>query len=299
MAVNNIGFREDADMMIQEKGQAYRILVTGDSHMDGVVNNSESFANRLEVLLNQSSDNKSSDNESSDSSIFEVFNGGTGYYGPYNYAGFLKKFLHLQPDMFVVVLYIGNDFMDAIQTAAIRQQIHIPERPEGYTDRLQQAAAQNPGAIAQGLNQAYFFKTYPELQTAVVEIAYQQFLDIAHLCSDKGIELLVLTLPTKMDMPAGSTKPSWENTARTLGLSAEDIESNKHMGRLLLEKLSMAGVAVLDPFDVMTQSPPPLFWEADYHLNHSGHDRLAQIVFEYLDRSVLANRSPGRYDVER
>lgn len=48
LAVNNLGFREDSDTKRQKDLETYRILVTGDSHMDGVVYNSESFANRKE-----------------------------------------------------------------------------------------------------------------------------------------------------------------------------------------------------------------------------------------------------------
>jgi hypothetical protein len=37
MVVNNKGLRENEDTQIQKADQAFRILVTGDSHIDGVV----------------------------------------------------------------------------------------------------------------------------------------------------------------------------------------------------------------------------------------------------------------------
>lgn len=273
MAVNNLGFREDGDTVTKKDSQTYRILVTGDSHIDGVVNNSESFANRLEVLLNSGRQRPS----------FEVLNGGTGHYGPYNYSGFLRKFLYLKPDMFLVVLYTGNDFMDGIHTAEIGRRVRIPKRPEGYARHLQDARSQNRGAVGQALNQAYFFKTYPDLQAAAVDIAYQQLLDIARTCSSRDIELLVLTLPTKCDISGSSSDAICGSASEKLGLTSEDVGVNKRMGHRLLAKLNSAGVRTLDPFDKMQESRDPLFWEADYHLNHLGHKLFAQIVFGHLN----------------
>jgi hypothetical protein len=283
MSVNNVGFREDVDTATKKHIQTYRILVTGDSHIDGVVNNSESFANRLEMLLNSLHQRLS----------FEVLNGGTGYYGPYNYAGFLRKFLYLKPDMFVVVLYTGNDFSDGIRTAEIRHHVRIPEQPVGYTRQLHDAASQNSAAVWQALNQAYFFKTYPEFQNTAVDIAYQQLLDITRTCSSNDIELLVLTLPTKLDLPVSSREPTWESARVKLGLKLEDVGISKRMGRLLLARLNSASVRTLDPFSAMRQSRNPLYWEADYHLNHVGHSLLAEIVFDHLKSFFLSMDKPN------
>ena len=278
MAVNNVGFREDVDTATKKDSQTYRILVTGDSHIDGVVNNPESFANRLDRLLNSSHQRAS----------FEVLNGGTGYYGPYNYAGFLRKFLYLKPDMFVVVLYTGNDFIDGIRTAEIRHHVRIPERPEGYARQLKDAASQNRGAVSQALNQAYFFKTYFELQNTAVDIAYQQLLDIARICSSRDIQLLVLTLPTKCDIPVSSPETTCDSASEKLGLTSEDVGINKDMGRRLLARLDSTGVQTLDPLSAMQRSRNPLYWETDYHLNHVGHNLLAKIVFDHLKTFLLS-----------
>jgi hypothetical protein len=82
MRTNNLGFREDTDTDVKKRDDTVRILVTGDSHIDGVVDNSESFPNRLEALLNSSGLGPT----------FEVINGGTGYYGPQHYSRFIEKY---------------------------------------------------------------------------------------------------------------------------------------------------------------------------------------------------------------
>src|SRR5262245_5827859 len=67
---NNLGFNEDQPTEIRKHG--LRILVAGDSHTEGVVNNSESFCNVAERLLQQSLGRKD----------VEVLNAGVGYTCP-------------------------------------------------------------------------------------------------------------------------------------------------------------------------------------------------------------------------
>ena len=49
---NNLGFRRDSDTFTDNHDKI-RILVTGDSQIDGVINNSESCCTILENLLNK------------------------------------------------------------------------------------------------------------------------------------------------------------------------------------------------------------------------------------------------------
>ena len=51
-------------------------------------------------------------NLSSKKPTCEVINGGTGYYGPHNYSGFLQRFMFLRPNLYVVVFYTGNNFLE-------------------------------------------------------------------------------------------------------------------------------------------------------------------------------------------
>ena len=104
MKTNNLGFKENEPTLLQKPANTYRIIVTGDSHTDGVVNNNESFPNRLEVALNK------------DSSIqtYEVLNGGTGFYSFKNYSGFVEKTKTLHPDLYIITVYTGNDFVESV-----------------------------------------------------------------------------------------------------------------------------------------------------------------------------------------
>jgi len=281
MKVNNLGFREDADTLVEKDARTYRILLTGDSHMDGVVNNSESFANRLEASLNSSFATRH----------FDVINAGVGYYGPHNYAALIKELAYLKPDMYLVVLYTGNDFSDGILTAQMRGQVVIPPRPQGYYQLLHSVTMSIPGPVGQALNQVYFIRTFPLLEAEAVEIAYRELMDVAKFCGANNIELIVMTLPTKCDFPAESPDLAWIRSCKLLDLPVEEVVINRRMGESFLARLGESGVRTLDPFPTMLASGEQLYWELDYHVNHTGHNMLAQIFLDQF-RTMFQDLKP-------
>ena len=98
---NNLGFREDENTFAK-KNNEYRILVTGDSHTDGSVKENDStFINVLEEKLNNNCN----------STYFNCLNGGTAYYTFRNYYGFLKKYLYLKPDVFIIASVLFPSFV--------------------------------------------------------------------------------------------------------------------------------------------------------------------------------------------
>ncbi len=78
-STNSLGLREDAELAAARPD--LRILVTGDSHTDGVCENRESYANRLEASLLVDRPGK----------CVEVLNAGTGGFSFHNYLGVLEK----------------------------------------------------------------------------------------------------------------------------------------------------------------------------------------------------------------
>ena len=95
---NSRGFGRDSETSIAKSG--FRVLVSGDSHTEGVVSNEDSFPNLLERALNENTTQGA-----------EVLNAGVGYAGPHCYLGALRKNLDLQPDVFIATVFAGNDFL--------------------------------------------------------------------------------------------------------------------------------------------------------------------------------------------
>jgi len=96
LRTNNYGMRNDQDVVAEWDGP--RILVTGDSHIDGVCSNDESLAGVLARSL-----------EAPHRPVVEVLNAGVGGYSMYNYLGVLERYAQeLHPDVFVAVVYGGT-----------------------------------------------------------------------------------------------------------------------------------------------------------------------------------------------
>ena len=282
LRTNNLGFRRDtATDLVKEPG-IVRILITGDSHTDGVAFNSESVAARLENLLE----------DAHPGGTYEVLNGGTGHYGPQNYLGFLQRFINLDLDHFIMVIFTGNDFLDAVAGAWARGQIHIPERPATYMERLATANEIAAAAVSQGFNQLLFFRTFPDLVDPAVEITVDACERANALCSEMGIGFTVVLLPSLHDVEPERADDTFSRIAASLELDPGDA-LNRQLAGNLAHDLRSQGIAVIEPLDQMVRSNDALFWLLDHHLAVRGHAELASAIFDEREVQLSAGTSAG------
>lgn len=262
---NNLGLREDRDTSVDKKPNTVRVLVTGDSHTDGVVNNAESFPHLLEAKLNSTFGEGK----------FEVLNGGVGYYGFQNYAGFLRREIALKPDCFVVTIYLGNDFLDGIRFATRRGELRDRTRSILYRYRLWRA----PGALVnQAGNQIVYFETFPDMKTPALEIAQREIDSIQRICRDQHIALLFILLPTIIDV----NDDARAQAAKALHLNDEELSLNQSLKNSLISALRTDGLDYIDLTGEMLARPQTLFWLTDYHLSDKGHQLVAESLFKYF-----------------
>ena len=269
LQTNNLGFREDSDTSEQKAKGTVRILVTGDSHIDGVVNNNESFANQLEDRLNRGLTTPG----------YECINGGVGHFGPQNYSGFLKRFLYLKPDVFFVVIYTGNDFMDAICIEEFHRRLKTNKRPDDYVQKLTAANKIIDGNLAQAINQVYFFKTFPHLKDKALEITGKHLEMITKICKDNNIKLMVALLPTKTDIEPNTDAERIKAANEMLHLTDTDLAINRHLAISLATWLEMKEINYIDLYEYMKNRNVTLFWKKDHHLNTNGHALMADIIY--------------------
>ena len=79
VTTNSLGLRREGEIAVQQPD--LRILVAGDSHVDGVCNNSEAFPALLESALAADRPGQ----------VVEVLNAARGGQSPFNYLGTLEK----------------------------------------------------------------------------------------------------------------------------------------------------------------------------------------------------------------
>jgi lysophospholipase L1-like esterase len=277
MQTNNMGFREDIDTKIEKPPGITRILVTGDSHIDGVVYNMESFPNQLESLLNNRGKNPR----------FECINGAVGHYGPQNYSGFLKRFLHLKPDIFILVLYTGNDFINTLFIEEFNGGFQTPQRPPGYYEKMEAANKILNNSFPQSLNQILLFKTFPELVDKAMEITKTHLDIINQLCKENGIQFLVALLPTKVDIEMHMDLDRIKAANEILQFSEKDFGINRQLTESLISWLIKKKINYIDLYSPMKKKLRKLFWQKDHHLNNRGHKVIARIISHYLYRSLF------------
>ena len=269
---NNLGFKEDSDTKIEKNSNTFRVIVTGDSHIDGVVYNSESFPNQLEEMINL----KVSGNDVA----WEIINAGAGYYGPQNYFGVLKRFESLKPDLFIVTIYIGNDFLDAVRIENENNRLTVPERKDDYYYDLWAVDEKHPGFTGQLMNQVKFFKKFPEFKTTAISITQKQLTLIKEQCDKNKIGLYILLLPTKVDVEPATDEASIKDVQNMLKFSNDDLKINRELTEKLIEWLKTNNLNYVDLYDNWKEKKgtEELFWKADYHLNDKGHKSIAEIM---------------------
>ncbi|MBC8352520.1 MAG: SGNH/GDSL hydrolase family protein [Planctomycetes bacterium] len=127
---NECSFREDGETPIEKPPETIRIAVMGDSHTDGAVWNHESYANLLEVSLN----------DESTANTFDVINAGFSTFSPYQELWVYQKVVQrFDPDCLIVAFYAGNDLWDL--TASDR--VHL-QRQDGAFVHVDPASNEPP-----------------------------------------------------------------------------------------------------------------------------------------------------------
>jgi lysophospholipase L1-like esterase len=270
---NEHGFREDAPTA--EVADGPRVVVIGDSHTFGLVNNDESLANRLEARLATSLPGGA-----------EVINASTTGTGPYEHLASLGEQLDLHPDLVVVVICTGNDFSNAMAFSDFFTKRPWPRLPGDARERFEAARSKAREVMAQGLSQAFDFSCRPENADVGLVATTSVVERMADLCRERGVAFLVALLPAKEDVDSDDL-PRRRDLAETLMMSPADIALNRTLALALRDALQRRGIDVLDLLPAMKGRDQPLYWRTDYHLNVAGHAAVAQAL-EPRVRELLA-----------
>ncbi len=252
VTTNNYGFREDQDTRLEKSTNTKRLIVTGDSHTHGAVNNAESFCSLLENQLN-----------AVDTPInYEVINAAAGYYTFKNYRGCLTRNLEFSPDHFIITLYTGNDFIEALFSAESPSFIESYQRSWYRIRKAFQFSTSDKTGLSQGILQDFYFRLYPSHQQKAMEIAKQEINAIVEICRRNNIQLTFILLPSQTDVNSASNSNTLANRLK------------KHF-----DKCNLQYIDLLPEFKKPTTS---LYWKKDIHLNLKGHQQVASSVFAAL-----------------
>ncbi|QHI38118.1 hypothetical protein IMCC3317_35040 [Kordia antarctica] len=264
---NNLGFREDVDI-VEKQPNEYRILVTGDSHTDGVLkHNTESFINIWEEKLNASD------------SIFQYncMNGGSGFYTFRNYHGFLKKYTDLKPEVFLINVFTGNDFREAAIFEDDRTSVSNVYKSVWMRFRRKfQSSDQKAIPYNQGLEQTLFFESFPAEKERTMQLAQQYLLKIQEICKQENIRLIVTLLPSKLDV-----NPTFRKEVQTLhNLDDATMNINQELSKKLADFLSKENIEFFDLKPALQNATEKVYWDQDLHINENAHRIIGELLYE-------------------
>ena len=278
---NSLGMRESVEPSTTKPD--LRILVTGDSHTEGVCNNVESYPHVLRRALATAHPGKS----------IECLNAGRGFYTFYSYLGTLERYGNLDPDVFVVAVYVPNDFVEVVPLYRFFEGTRWTAGSAEYQKEIDEAIQKSAGWVSQDGVSLKFFEHYPDEIPVAMRAAKAAVLDIQELCESRGIRLVFVVLPSLFDVERARGWPDPELASQAkelhgvLGLGEEDVLVHERLAKELEAFLAERKIPCLDALTLFAGKKERMYWLADHHINTAAHAALGEALVPYVDALEL------------
>jgi lysophospholipase L1-like esterase len=277
---NSLGLRGAADPAAVQPD--LRVLVVGDSHTEGVCSDDETFTAELERRLRAAHAGRS----------IEALNAARGGYSFYQYLGTLERLLALAPDVFVVAIYGGNDFEEALTLQHFFQGTARPPSQSFEALRAETMKAHG-SAIGQSLNGCKTFTVWPDQIEVALQAARDCCTEIRAQCLRASIRPVFVYLPAAVDIEL-ERHPKLREALEMLELSQDDVRSQDRMADSLLAFLRATNADVLDLRPAFRAAKEPLYWHADLHMNLAAHKLVSDALVAWIEQHGLATRARVR-----
>jgi len=264
IVTNSLGFREKTE--VRAVKTRLRILVTGDSHTEGVIPTEESFTNVLERKLAR---RLGAEN-------VEVLNAGKGGYSFFNYPGVLEKHADtLKPDVFVLGVFGGNDFVEAARQIRYFNRLAPRKIDSKLSELIGNLNRSMEGYGPQAINQAVLFTFSPEDAVLGLHAGVALSLEMATFCREKRIRFLVVYIPSFVEAQPVLLGNDIQSALAIVNISQSDLEVLTISGDRYLSALSELDIETIDMRPIFQSEDSLAFWRADHHINTLGHQLIA------------------------
>jgi hypothetical protein len=270
---NSLGFRRLTEINTTQPD--LRVLVTGDSHMEGLVPMPMHLTKLAEELLTEHSPGRR----------VEVLNAGRGGYSFFNYAGVAKKFEDLKPDIIVVAIYGGNDFKGCLALYRFFNRMTLPPPLEQkLRKKINEGRKSHSALFAQYLNQALSFHYSPgDFQLA--RQATADFVQDMHaICEAQGAKLLLMYIPPMLDAQPQFSIKNVRKILSKFDLEYDDLHHSKDLATQLLTDAKALGVPCLDLTETFSRSTERMYWSSDHHINTVANNLTAGLLAEAIEQ---------------
>ncbi|MCK6447229.1 MAG: SGNH/GDSL hydrolase family protein [Planctomycetes bacterium] len=273
-ATNSDGAREDHEL--GAIGARRLVVVAGDSQTEGMCDNVDTFCSDVERRLEREHGLK-----------VELYDTGLSGYTFQNYAGVLRRYADRGPEVFVTVVYGGNDFVEAVRLERVLRREARPAAGADYDARLVRARELSTVAFSQGLNQLLYFQERPSDVELAFDAARDSFEEIAARCREQGVVWILVYLPTPLELDREPWSGIVRGARERLGIDAADLARISELVERSLGVARALGATVLDLRPALAAARERCFW-SELHLDLDGH----ALVGAELAPAVLAALGP-------
>lgn len=288
LAINAQGVRDDRDIGPKPPGQR-RIVVLGDSLVLSVqVPLQEAFTSVLERELR----------EADPSTDWEVINAGVQGYGPVDDWLFYRKVVDaLEPDLVLVVAFVGNDATEAFDKAdwlidnrppdvgtgeaavtSARRIVRASMVLQNLRLRWDQAKAAFSGPGAERPLASYLAEPPAEV-TEGLRVTREAFSRIATMAAARGARTAFVLMPARFQLDDG------DYGRLRAGVEAAGHELVRHSAsERFRTTLAPLGLPMIDLLPVLQAQPDPvgLFFTRNIHLTTRGHAVVGHALREFV-----------------
>ena len=273
---NSQGLRNDEELAAAD----LRIVITGDEQVAGACPNPTTFAGLLEAALRRQRPGER----------IEALNAGVVGYSFFNYLGVLARSLELDPDVFVLTVSSGSDFLEGLRINCLLAGRKFWRSADGAREAFQAARQVSRPALEQGFESLHYFREHRPQGQRAYKVALDATLAVRDLCAEHGIELVVLHLPSAIDVEWKRHAAVFEQLGETLGIEQRYMNTNLRLVAPYLQELQRIGVAVIDLEETLAGSEQPLYGADDFLITPAAHALIAERLLERLDELGLAGR---------
>lgn len=274
---NAAGFKSDREL--SAVAPDLRVLVAGDSHSEGVVPTEENYCSQLERLALAEHPQRS----------VEVLNASRGGYMLYNYLGVLEKYAELEPQVFVMAVFGGNDFTETVPLYGYfeGESLEDGRREWGMKVALSRRAGPDSGqALAQGMHQEALLHHSPRWRDLALQANLAVTREAARQCRELGIEFILLYIPPATDVQPEYCAEGIAQVLEVFEMAPEDRGSTERLADEYLATMAADGVKVVDLRSAFRAADERLYWKADLHINTAGHAVAARELHRAVEELV-------------
>lgn len=271
---NAAGFKSDRQLSAERPD--FRMLVAGDSHSEGVVPTAENFCSQLELLLLAAHPRRR----------IEVLNASRGGYMLYNYLGALEKYAELEPQVFVMAVFGGNDFGEVVPLYGYFQGESLKDSRSNWGMKVALARRAGPGsgqALAQGMHQEALFHHSPRWRELALKASLAVTREVSRQCAELGIDFILLYIPPATDVQQQYCAEGIAMVLEVFEMTAADRGWTERIADEYLQTMQAEGTRVVDLRPAYRAAEEPLYWKADLHINTAGHRLAGEELFRAVE----------------